>query len=82
MDLKHTADYIASFATYVPLEGPVAVLLKVIGPKTLISFCCVCWGLSTLGMGKPKMPCMLAWHPIDTNQALYTTGKACTPAAW
>ena len=39
------------FATYVPLEGPVAVLLKIIGPKPLISVCAFCWGASTLGMG-------------------------------
>lgn len=38
------------FATYVPLEGPVAVLLKVIGPKPLVSICCLCWGLTQLGM--------------------------------
>ncbi|EXJ96508.1 hypothetical protein A1O1_01634 [Capronia coronata CBS 617.96] len=38
------------FATYVPFEGPVAVLLKIIGPKTLMSVCAFCWGCATLGM--------------------------------
>lgn len=40
------------FATYVPFEGPVAVLLKVIGPKPLMSVCAFCWGISALSMGK------------------------------
>jgi hypothetical protein len=39
------------FATYVPFEGPVAVLLKVIGPKLLMSVCAFCWGISSLSMG-------------------------------
>lgn len=38
------------FATYVPFEGPVAVLLKVIGPKPLISISAFCWASATLGM--------------------------------
>ncbi|KAL1861093.1 hypothetical protein Plec18170_001608 [Paecilomyces lecythidis] len=38
------------FATYVPLEGPVAVLLKVIGPKPLMTFSALSWGLVSLGM--------------------------------
>ncbi|KAH7322459.1 major facilitator superfamily domain-containing protein [Stachybotrys elegans] len=38
------------FATYVPLEGPVAVLLKVIGPKPLMSISAFCWGTVCLGM--------------------------------
>ncbi|KFA77532.1 hypothetical protein S40288_08690 [Stachybotrys chartarum IBT 40288] len=38
------------FATYVPLEGPVAVLLKVIGPKPLMTFSALSWGLVCLGM--------------------------------
>lgn len=40
------------FATYVPLEGPVAVLLKVIGPKPLMAISAFCWGSATLGMSK------------------------------
>lgn len=39
------------FATYVPFEGPVAMLLKVIGPKPLMSVCALCWGASCLAMG-------------------------------
>ncbi|KAL1865465.1 hypothetical protein VTK73DRAFT_5231 [Phialemonium thermophilum] len=35
------------FATYVPFEGPVAVLLKVIGPKILMSVCAFCWGVTS-----------------------------------
>ena len=31
------------YATYVPFEGPVAVLLKIIGPKHLLTFCCFSW---------------------------------------
>lgn len=38
------------YATYVPLEAPVAILLKVIGPKYLMSTCAFCWGLCTLCM--------------------------------
>lgn len=39
------------FATYVPFEAPVAVLLKIVGPKPLLAFCCTSWGLVTLCMG-------------------------------
>ncbi|KAI1268421.1 high-affinity nicotinic acid transporter [Xylariaceae sp. FL1019] len=39
------------FATYVPFEGPVAVLLKIIGPKYLLTFCCLSWGLICLFTG-------------------------------
>lgn len=39
------------YATYVPFEGPIAVLLKIIGPKPLLSTCAFCWGITTLGMG-------------------------------
>lgn len=39
------------FATYVPVEAPVAVLLKIIGPKPLLATCATCWGLVTLGTG-------------------------------
>jgi hypothetical protein len=31
------------YATYVPFEGPVAVLLKIIGPKYLLTVCCLAW---------------------------------------
>jgi hypothetical protein len=40
------------YATYVPFEGPIAVLLKVIGPKYLISGYAFCWGCCTLCMGR------------------------------
>ncbi|CAJ2506731.1 Uu.00g079170.m01.CDS01 [Anthostomella pinea] len=36
------------YATYVPFEGPVAVLLKIIGPKYLLTGCCFCWGMVCL----------------------------------
>lgn len=39
------------YATYVPLELPCAILLKVIGPKYLLSFCTVAWGLICLCTG-------------------------------
>ncbi|EKG17955.1 Major facilitator superfamily [Macrophomina phaseolina MS6] len=39
------------YATYVPFELPVAVLLKVIGPKYLLTFCAVAWGLVCLCTG-------------------------------
>ncbi|KAL2835824.1 high-affinity nicotinic acid transporter [Aspergillus pseudoustus] len=42
------------FATYVPLEGPVAVLLKIIGPKPLMSISAFCWASATLGMAFVK----------------------------
>ncbi|KAJ5757390.1 high-affinity nicotinic acid transporter [Penicillium nucicola] len=38
------------YATYVPFEGPIAVLLKIVGPKPLLSTCAFCWGVTTLGM--------------------------------
>ncbi|KAH7025161.1 major facilitator superfamily domain-containing protein [Microdochium trichocladiopsis] len=38
------------FATYVPFEGPVAILLKVVGPKPLMTICALCWGCVCLGM--------------------------------
>ncbi|KAI0142180.1 high-affinity nicotinic acid transporter [Pestalotiopsis sp. NC0098] len=39
------------YATYVPFEGPVAVLLKIIGPKYLLTFCCFAWGCVCLSTG-------------------------------
>ncbi|ETS84122.1 hypothetical protein PFICI_02147 [Pestalotiopsis fici W106-1] len=39
------------YATYVPFEGPVAVLLKIIGPKYLLTFCCFAWGAVCLATG-------------------------------
>ncbi|KAI8192398.1 putative transporter [Colletotrichum sp. SAR 10_75] len=39
------------YATYVPFEGPVAILLKIIGPKHLLTFCCLAWGIVCLGTG-------------------------------
>ncbi|KAI0480911.1 high-affinity nicotinic acid transporter [Xylariaceae sp. FL0804] len=39
------------YATYVPFEGPVAVLLKIIGPKYLLTFCCLAWGVICLATG-------------------------------
>lgn len=39
------------FATYVPFEYPIAVLLKIIGPKVILASCATCWGAVTLGMG-------------------------------
>ncbi|KAI0015435.1 high-affinity nicotinic acid transporter [Xylariomycetidae sp. FL0641] len=39
------------YATYVPFEGPVAVLLKIIGPKYLLTFCCFAWGMTCLCTG-------------------------------
>ncbi|KIY00155.1 uncharacterized protein Z520_03840 [Fonsecaea multimorphosa CBS 102226] len=39
------------YATYVPFETPVAVLLKIVGPKPLLSVCAFAWGVSCLGMG-------------------------------
>ncbi|KAH5138173.1 hypothetical protein HBH69_225250 [Parastagonospora nodorum] len=38
------------FATYVPFEGPVAILLKVVGPKPLMTTCAFCWGIVCIGM--------------------------------
>lgn len=31
------------YATYVPFEGPVAILLKIIGPKYLLTGYCFAW---------------------------------------
>ncbi|PLB52498.1 high-affinity nicotinic acid transporter [Aspergillus steynii IBT 23096] len=39
------------YATYVPFETPAAVLMKIIGPKKLLSFSAFAWGVTTLGMG-------------------------------
>ncbi|KAK5064778.1 hypothetical protein LTR84_000612 [Exophiala bonariae] len=39
------------FATYVPFEAPVAILVKIVGPKPLLAGCCTSWGLVTLCMG-------------------------------
>jgi MFS family permease len=39
------------YATYVTLETPVAILLKIIGPKYLLTFIAFAWGCVTLGMG-------------------------------
>ena len=47
-----TLCFLSSFATYVPFEGPVAVLLKMVGPKPLMSICAFCWGSVCLGMCK------------------------------
>lgn len=53
---ESTNDGICRYATYVPFEGPVAVLLKIIGPKPLLSTCAFCWGITTLGMGSLCIP--------------------------
>lgn len=39
------------YATYVTVEFPAAVLLKIIGPRYLLAGCSFCWGVTTLGMG-------------------------------
>ena len=39
------------YATLVPAEAPMGVLLKIIGPHYLLSFCAFSWGLTTLCMG-------------------------------
>jgi len=39
------------FATYVTIETPVAILLKIIGPRYLLAFIAFAWGSVTLGMG-------------------------------
>lgn len=39
------------YATYVTLEAPTAILLKIIGPRYLLAGCAFCWGLTTLCMG-------------------------------
>lgn len=38
------------YATYVTLEAPTAILLKIIGPKRLLAGCAFCWGVTTLCM--------------------------------
>jgi MFS family permease len=38
------------FATYVTLETPAAILLKIVGAKYLLSFCAFAWGVTTLCM--------------------------------
>ncbi|GAB7353472.1 hypothetical protein MBLNU459_g3928t2 [Dothideomycetes sp. NU459] len=42
------------YATYVPFEGPAAVLLKIIGPQYLLSFCAFAWGFFEAGL----IPCI------------------------
>lgn len=39
------------FATYVAFEAPCSIALKIVGPKNLLSFCMLGWGLVCLGMG-------------------------------
>ncbi|KAI1639169.1 high-affinity nicotinic acid transporter [Biscogniauxia mediterranea] len=39
------------YATYVPFEGPIAVLMKIIGPKYLLTSCCFAWGMVCLFTG-------------------------------
>ncbi|KAI3394043.1 hypothetical protein diail_3262, partial [Diaporthe ilicicola] len=39
------------YATYVPFETPVAILLKIIGPNYLLTICCFCWGMVCLCTG-------------------------------
>ncbi|RDW85321.1 hypothetical protein BP6252_02911 [Coleophoma cylindrospora] len=39
------------YATYVTIEVPTAILLKIIGPRYLLAGCAFCWGVTTLGMG-------------------------------
>lgn len=39
------------FATYVAFEAPCSIALKLVGPKNLLSFCMLGWGLVCLGMG-------------------------------
>ena len=39
------------YATYVPIEAPMGVLLKIIGPNYLLGFCAFSWGVTTLSMG-------------------------------
>ncbi|ATY66974.1 nicotinic acid plasma membrane transporter [Cordyceps militaris] len=39
------------FATYVAFEAPCSIALKVVGPKNLLSFCMLGWGIVCLGMG-------------------------------
>jgi len=39
------------YATYAPAEAPMGILLKIVGPNYLLSFCAFSWGLTTLCMG-------------------------------
>ncbi|KEY71706.1 hypothetical protein S7711_02935 [Stachybotrys chartarum IBT 7711] len=39
------------FATYVAFETPLSVLLKIVGPRNLLSVCMFAWGAVCLGMG-------------------------------
>ena len=39
------------FATYVTLEAPAAIVLKIIGPRILLTSCAFAWGCCTLCMG-------------------------------
>ncbi|KAK0386734.1 hypothetical protein NLU13_6570 [Sarocladium strictum] len=39
------------FATYVAFEAPCSIALKIVGPKNLLSFCMLGWGIVCLGMG-------------------------------
>lgn len=39
------------FATYVTLEAPAAIILKIIGPRYLLTGCAFSWGVCTLSMG-------------------------------
>jgi len=38
------------YATYVTIEAPTAILLKIIGPRYLLAGCAFCWGVTTLCM--------------------------------
>lgn len=55
-DLKLTGNQFGTavtllYATYVTLEAPTAILLKIVGPRYLLATCAFCWGLTTLCMG-------------------------------
>lgn len=39
------------YATYVAIETPMGILLKVIGPNYLLGSCALAWGLTTMSMG-------------------------------
>ena len=58
---------LARFATYVPFEGPVAVMLKVIGPKPLMTTCAFCWGVVCLGMCMSGFAARSVCHLEITN---------------
>ena len=53
------------FATYVPFEAPVAILLKIVGAKPLLAGAATCWGAVTLGMGFIQN-----WHGLYTCRLL------------